>query len=812
MSHSQIPGRQRVLLIADTLYLNQTAIFAELALYLSLLNQGFQVLCLLPEDLFSRGYELQPEPPELSYHWILLKLKLPFFWGQKFISGMPETVSPSVSELSELLSPLQPPLSGEILTRQANDLRRFYHCLDRLNRDFEPEQVIVYGGNSPISGLALAFFRQGQIPIWSYALPRPQQICFFENQSQATWRSRSVELALARWDAVPLRAHQLESLKQAWLADFSALKPLFQRTAADKGAPGLIFWQCQADAEKQLQWLRGCLSEKAHTLPQAWPQTWWVIVPEGESSPDFSAQLLLAELQDLPFQFLELGLQQWLNETPDFASIALIYHSEMALACVALGLQVFQGPASPWVLEPDLSAEDLNRLAWRRGFCLRLRMPIPIEPLEILEPEDCQLSAKSWYALKPGLHPGFAQIAKALRGRFFPFPQPERYDLLRSDAEEQSWHDPGTELCFPAPGPAWCLTESSVAVPHTPLPARLTCSTQTAAQQGQKPKISVVVPCYNFAAFVEEAAQSILNQTFLNWEMILVNDGSTDQTAQICRELIAGFPDRAIWLLDQPNAGQPAITINNGIERACGEYIQVLSGDDWLSPNFLASSAQILDNYPNLSIAYGYQQNFGKDTEFHPASSEYRLSNLTFYNFIGSASLFRKTAWAAVKGIQTDVIGYEDWDFWIACGKNVHFGKSNPEAIFYYRTHFTESLLARQSKKDRQLKSQIILHHPSLYTESQRQWALAAQADPEGQNDPANKFAVMPHFKEPLPLYLQILDRHYQTFALSPQRHDIWESIVAMFINTRQREYVLAYRLSPHAEEALQPIQQGQDL
>ena len=113
------------------------------------------------------------------------------------------------------------------------------------------------------------------------------------------------------------------------------------------------------------------------------------------------------------------------------------------------------------------------------------------------------------------------------------------------------------------------------------------------------PKVSVIMPVYNTEKYLERAVQSIIDQTIINWELILVDDGSTDQSSAIC-EHYSGIDSR-IKFFRQNNRG-PSDARNKGIEKATGEYIAFLDSDDWFTLDMLETMTSICDEY-NVEIA-----------------------------------------------------------------------------------------------------------------------------------------------------------------------------------------------------------------
>lgn len=116
-----------------------------------------------------------------------------------------------------------------------------------------------------------------------------------------------------------------------------------------------------------------------------------------------------------------------------------------------------------------------------------------------------------------------------------------------------------------------------------------------------RPKVSIIVPLYNKAPYVTKALESIAPQTYTDWECIVVNDGSTDKSAEIVERLTIN--DERFRLINQENAGVSAAR-NRGIAESCGDYVAFLDADDWWAPTFLEEMMQLGADYPDAGI-YG---------------------------------------------------------------------------------------------------------------------------------------------------------------------------------------------------------------
>lgn len=124
----------------------------------------------------------------------------------------------------------------------------------------------------------------------------------------------------------------------------------------------------------------------------------------------------------------------------------------------------------------------------------------------------------------------------------------------------------------------------------------------------ETPSISVVMPCYNAEAHLEQSLKSLKAQTYSNWELIAVNDGSIDSTWDLLKQAAQG--DARIHALNQQNTGA-AKARNHGLTKARGEYIAFLDADDTWHPEFLSEMLSTIEKHPNTGIAYCGWQNIG---------------------------------------------------------------------------------------------------------------------------------------------------------------------------------------------------------
>jgi glycosyltransferase involved in cell wall biosynthesis len=206
------------------------------------------------------------------------------------------------------------------------------------------------------------------------------------------------------------------------------------------------------------------------------------------------------------------------------------------------------------------------------------------------------------------------------------------------------------------------------------------------------PLVSVVIPSYNCAAYLPQALSSLLMQTLEQWEAIVVDDGSTDET----RAAMAAFVDERIRYVYQANAG-PSAARNHGLELARGKYVTMLDADDWLTPGSLADRAAFLESSP--ACAAMYSDGYVCDTAGRILRS---LSSQRSANHLGDvyAQLIEENFFGTLSPVmvRADTINeldlrfdesnvfVEDWDFLIRLAQHVDF-RYLTTACVWYRQH-----------------------------------------------------------------------------------------------------------------------------
>lgn len=225
-------------------------------------------------------------------------------------------------------------------------------------------------------------------------------------------------------------------------------------------------------------------------------------------------------------------------------------------------------------------------------------------------------------------------------------------------------------------------------------------------------KVSVIIPCFNQGQYLDEAVNSILNQTYQNFEIIIVNDGSTDPFTS---NKLKNYEKARTQVIHTENQGLPAAR-NNGIKKAKGQYILVLDADDSFEPTFLDKAVSHLDNNPEIGVVTCGIRSFGEEawTSF-PTGGDVTAFFLKS-NSCGNA-LFRKKCWEdAGEYDERMKEGFEDWNFWIAVTKKGWLVYTIPELLFNYRTSET-SMVKESYKKNAELIRQLVINHKEVFQE-----------------------------------------------------------------------------------------------
>src|SRR5690606_5654510 len=215
--------------------------------------------------------------------------------------------------------------------------------------------------------------------------------------------------------------------------------------------------------------------------------------------------------------------------------------------------------------------------------------------------------------------------------------------------------------------------------------------------------VSVIVPCFNYGSLLTETVASLRNQTYAHWEALIVDDGSTDHTAEVARQLAS--EDGRVRYIHQKNQGLPGAR-NTGLRHARGNYIQFLDSDDLLSREKLELQVAYMQSHPEVDISYTGCHYFNSEapevrfpdhgmrgTDWMPRISgrgNRAVEALVERDIMPvNSPLVRASILKKVDSFDRGMKSLEDWDFWMKCalaGYSFQFF-DHPDAYALIRVH-----------------------------------------------------------------------------------------------------------------------------
>lgn len=224
------------------------------------------------------------------------------------------------------------------------------------------------------------------------------------------------------------------------------------------------------------------------------------------------------------------------------------------------------------------------------------------------------------------------------------------------------------------------------------------------------PTIAVIIPCYNYATFLPEAVESALGQSHPVNEVIVVDDGSTDDSLAVAR----AFEPRVI-VVHKENGGL-ASSRNRGAWESTCELVVFLDADDRLAPNYVERCLEVYRRTEGRRFVYTQWQEFGASTARSDWPS-FDLEGLKRENFINASALLPREAVVRHPYLERIRLGWEDWDFYLTLAENGYRGVLLDEPLLEYRRHATSMLDVwyRRPVRARLLKLYIVLRHRRLY-------------------------------------------------------------------------------------------------
>lgn len=222
---------------------------------------------------------------------------------------------------------------------------------------------------------------------------------------------------------------------------------------------------------------------------------------------------------------------------------------------------------------------------------------------------------------------------------------------------------------------------------------------QEEAARREHPFFSVIIPTYNRERFIGKAIRSVLNQSCRDFEIIVVDDGSTDKTAKI----VKSFGDQVRYIY-QKNSG-PSTARNTGIQHAKGKYIAFLDSDDRFLPNKLMENRKFLESHPECRFLYSWYYDVRNGRKMIRRSKD--GTNLNKFRIqLYRRDFMIRTSTAVIHRSCFDQVGLfdpkyrysQDWDMWLRLAAKYR-GYCQPKALVHYRRHYRKPMRARKRHK-----------------------------------------------------------------------------------------------------------------
>lgn len=225
------------------------------------------------------------------------------------------------------------------------------------------------------------------------------------------------------------------------------------------------------------------------------------------------------------------------------------------------------------------------------------------------------------------------------------------------------------------------------------------------------PLVSVVIPCYNDGQYLTDSVGSILEQTFQDYEILIVNDGSTDPATM---QILNSFSHPKIKVLHKAN-GHLSSARNHGVKNASGEIIVTLDADDKYEKGFIKKGVELLEKNPNYGAVTCYLKSFGlKKYKWKPLGGD--VTNFLYRQESCASAMFRKICWEKIGGYDEQMkSGYEDWEFWIRLTAAGWAVAVIDEYLLNYRVTDKSMLLTQSEPNREKIIGYLMEKHKDLY-------------------------------------------------------------------------------------------------
>ncbi len=252
-------------------------------------------------------------------------------------------------------------------------------------------------------------------------------------------------------------------------------------------------------------------------------------------------------------------------------------------------------------------------------------------------------------------------------------------------------------------------------------------------------KVSIIIPVYNKEKYVKESLKSAVNQTYKNLEIVIINDGSTDNSKAIIEDFIKDHKN-IIYINEDKNIGL-CLARNKAISASSGEYILPLDADDLIDKTYAEKAAKILDNEPDVGVVYC---NFTRFQDIvNRQRCKVKAENLIFENYIINGSMYRKEDFYKAGQYKEwlNALGCEDWELWISFYEKGYKFKGIDEFLYHYRIYNEEErMTSKYLCKMKEIELLILEHHLPCYMKNDKFYNLIFGSDSKKNFERAVKY------------------------------------------------------------------------
>jgi len=229
----------------------------------------------------------------------------------------------------------------------------------------------------------------------------------------------------------------------------------------------------------------------------------------------------------------------------------------------------------------------------------------------------------------------------------------------------------------------------------------------------KKPIVSVICPCYNQEKYLSETIDSVLAQSMEDWELVIVDDGSKDNSASIAKDYVQR--DQRVKYIYQDNAG-PSSARNHGVKESTGKYVFFLDGDDKIAPNYLKLGISYMEENSECVCFFTEVQFFGaKSGKTNVKYTDYK--GQLCQSSLWCCGFMRRTDFDRIGGFDEKMKGFEDWELYIRLLYKHDYVYIYPEPLFYYRIANKDSVGTNANKKYTEITTYIYEKHKDKYIE-----------------------------------------------------------------------------------------------